>query len=208
MLSIIKRYALGYGLFFAFILIGMTLGGPFILTIAVGLGLLYPDGYPVFPRGAFKIASVASAMISLAIGLWWLGRSTQWLESPMARLHGRLLQSRRMLTIRFVGVLIAWPLFAFILSPWVLLSQALEAGVHWLGLEEGGLRSVLCGIQFVIGVLWLGVVIGCPRPIFEKRPIFWRIVRRCRVIFIDWVLEPSFPRAARRERGRLLGGGQ
>jgi hypothetical protein len=101
--------------------------------------------------------------------------------------------------LRFVGVLIAIPLFAFILSPCAIL---------WIGLEEAAYHFHITGkllqyeypIGVILGFIWLTVAIGrlCP-PSGKLRRLFLR----CQMIFIDWVLEPRDPQAARREREKL-----
>lgn len=197
MFAVLKRLLVGYGFLLALMFAAITLGFPFVLTIAVGIGLLPPDGSP-FPRDIFKLVAVSSVVVTLAVGLRWLWFPSRWLDTHLAQLRLDLLRSKKRLSLRFVGVLVAFPLFAFILSP---------CAVTWLGLEEGLYRLRLAGellgcifpISMIVGFVWLAVVVGrlCP-----PRGKIRHLVLRCRTIFIDWVLEPSNPQAARRERER------
>jgi len=193
--AVVKRLLVGCGFLLASMLAALVLGFPFVLTIAVGVGLLPPDGFP-FPRDIFKIVAGLSIVATLVVGLRWLWFPSRWLDTRLAQLRSNLLRPQNRLSLRFVGILVAFPLFAFILSP---------CAAMWLGLEEGLYRLHLAGelsryvysIPMILGFVWLAVVVGrlCPPP-GEMR----RVVLRCRAIFIDWVLEPRSPQAARRER--------
>ena len=197
--AIVKRLLVGYGFLLSLVLIGITLAWPFVFTSGIGLGLI-PLGELPLPRDIVQIILILSVGITLAVGLRWLCFPSQRLDTWLANLHSNLSHSRNWLLLRFVGILVAFPLFAFILSP---------CAIVWLGLEEVSYRlyktSALSGcsyrtIAFVTGFIWLGVVVGrlCP-PAGAIR----RIVLRCQTIFIDWVLEPIHPQAARREREKL-----
>jgi hypothetical protein len=197
--AIAKRLLVGYGFLLSLVLIGITLAWPFVFVSGMGLGLI-PLGELPLPRNVTRIVSVLSVGITLVVGLRWLCFPSQRLDTWLANLHSNLLHSRKWLLLRFVGILVALPLFGFILSP---------CAIVWLGLEEVSYRlyqtSVLSGcsyrtIAFVTGFVWLGIAIGrlCP----PGRAIR-RIVLRCQLIFIDWVLEPFHPQAARREREKL-----
>ena len=195
MFATLKRLLAGYGFLLALMLAAITLGFPFVLTIIVGIGLLPPDGFP-FPRDIFKTVAGLSVGVTLIVGLRWLWFPSRWLDARLAQLRSDLLRSKNLLSLRFVGILVAFPLFAFILSP---------CAVTWLGLEEGlyrlhpasRLSEYAYSIPMIVGFVWLAVVVGrlCPPP-GEIR----QVVLRCRMIFIDWVLEPLMPQAARRER--------
>ena len=100
--------------------------------------------------------------------------------------------------LRMIGIWLAVPLFAFVLSPWVVCWLALEAGRSYLGLPDRWVEYQSVTAQ-IVGFVWLAVVLGrlCPR-----RGRVRQVVLRCRTVFLDWVLEPANPQAARRERAR------
>jgi len=196
--AMLKRLLVGYGFLLSLVLIGITLALPFVLTSGLGLGLI-PLELPL-PRDVIRIVEVLSIGVTLIAGLRWLCFPSPGLDTRLANLHSDLQHSRNRLLLRFIGMLIALPLFAFILSPCALV---------WLGLEEALYRldqtSTLFGhsyrtIAFVTGFIWLAVIVGrlCP-PAGAIR----RVVLHCRMIFIDWILEPYNSQAARREREKL-----
>ena len=196
--AIVKRLLVGYGFLISLEIIGIILAWPFVFTSGIGLGFI-PLGELSLPRDIVQIISASSVGITLVVGLRWLCFPSQRLDTWLGNLHSNLLHSRNRLSLRFVGVLVAFPLFAFILSP---------CAMMWLGLEEVSYRlhqtSALSGpyktIAFITGFIWLGVIVG---RLYPPAGITRRIVFRCQMIFIDWVLEPYFPQAARREREKL-----
>jgi len=125
--AITKRLITGYGFLLSLTVIGLTLGWPFVLTSVLGLGLLLPNTSP-FPRDIFQTISILSVVITLAVGLGWLYSPFRRLDTYLEKLHSNLLHPKSWLRLRFVGIIVALPLFAFILSP---------CAIIWLSLEEG-----------------------------------------------------------------------
>jgi hypothetical protein len=197
--AIVKRLLVGYGFLLSLVILGITLAWPFVFTSGIGLGFI-PFGELPLPPDIVQIISVSSVGITLVVGLRWLCFPSQRLDAWLANLHSNLWHSRNWLLLRFVGTLVAFPLFAFILSP---------CAIVWLGLGEISYRlyqtSALSGcsyrtIAFVTGFVWIGLIVGRSYP---SAGVIGRTVLRCRMIFIDWVLEPHFPQAARREREKV-----
>ncbi len=190
----VKRYFVGYGFLFALILVTGTLDLPFVLTLGKGIGFLPPEVLPI-PRGVF----VLSVVITLVVGLRWLWFPSQWIDTHLMQLRTNLFLSHKWLLLRGVGILIAIPLCAFLLSPYAIL---------WIGLEEAAAHFHIMDkvVQFefpiamILGVLWLGVALSrlCP----SNRKLRWLFLR-CQTIFIDWAIEPNNPQAASEERERL-----
>ena len=194
-----KRLAHGYLFIFLWIVIGITFALPFILTISLGLGFVYPAGLP-FPPARVEFILLAAIIITLIFGLKWLyfpsPKSDAWLKD----LRSNLIAQKKFLLLRFIGVIIAFPLFAFILIP---------PALFWLGLQSlsyhfsiGGelLGKIYLSSALFTGFIWLAIIIGklCPKAKRIKKILF-----RIRLIFIDWVLEPSSPKAGREERANL-----
>jgi len=189
-----KRLSAGYGFLFAVILVVFTFEWPFVLIVGKGLGILPFDVLPI-PRGIFGL----SVVITWVVGLRWLWFPSQWLDTKLMQLWASLLRSDKWLLLRFVGILIAIPLFAFILIPCAIL---------WAGLEEAAYHFHVTGrllqweypIAMILGFIWLAMALGrlCS-PSGKLRRLFLR----CQMIFIDWVLEPHDNQAARLEREKV-----
>ena len=196
MFKIIKRIFVGYGFLFALIIVGLTLGLPFILTSAMALGFMDPAMLP-FSHRISQAVSLLAVVITGLVGLRWLYFPLPWLDARLQTLHARLHHPQSRLRFRFTGILIAFPLFAVILSPCALLWIGWDEVVHLTGIARGQTYRI---IAFAVGFLWLLVAIGqlCPRP----GPLR-KLALRSRSIFIDWVLEPSNPKAASEERAKL-----
>ncbi|NOZ72333.1 MAG: hypothetical protein GXP38_10560 [Chloroflexi bacterium] len=195
----IKRLLIGYGFLLSLVLIGLSFGLPFVLTASIGLGLIYPAKVPV-SHEIFLAISILSVSVTVIVGLRWLFFPSQWLDHRLEQLHARLLQSNNRLLLRFVGIVLAFPLFAFILSPWAIVWIGFEEVAHSARLVLGDSFRI---IAFSTGFIWLAVVVGRLRP---RSGAMKRVVFRSRTVFIDWVLEPYKPEAARREREKLSSG--
>lgn len=196
MVDSIKRLVVGYGFLLSLVFIGLSVGLPFVLTAAIGLEIIYPAKVPLSHEIYLGI-SILSVSITVAVGLRWLFFPSQGLDHWLEQLRVRLSQSENRLLFRFLGIVLAFPLFAFILSP---------CAIVWIGLEEVAYStSLVLGESFRIfafftGFVWLVLVVGRLRP---RAGAMKRVVFRCRTLFIDWVLEPYKPEAARREREKL-----
>ncbi len=197
-MSVVKRLIVGYAFLFLSIVVGVTIGLPFFLTAGVGLGLLPANGFP-FPQAEFTVVTCLSLAITVAVGVRWLCIPWPWWDAQLTKLREHLIRTRRPILLRMLGVWLAVPLFAFVVSPWVVFWLALEAGRSYLGLSERWVEYQHV-IAAIVGFVWLVVVLGrlCPR-----RGSVRQLVLRCRTVFLDWVLEPANPQAARRERARL-----
>ncbi len=197
-LNKIWRLVFGYGFLLVVLVAGLTIGFPFVVTLGVGLGILPASGFP-FPHRPFLITALISVPITAAVGARWLCFPWPWLDARLARLRLQLLRSKRQFLLRCIGIFVAIPLFAFVLCPWSMLWLALETSRDYLHLpDEWPIYQFPTAM--LVGIIWLAVVLGrlCPQPGRVRR-----FVLRCRKVFIDWILEPANPKAARRERDRL-----
>ncbi len=68
----VKRLLLGTFVLFFWLIAGLTVALPFILTLSVGLGLLPPHSFP-FPYRPFQTLLAVSLPLSLLTGLRWIG---------------------------------------------------------------------------------------------------------------------------------------
>jgi len=198
-LAIAKRLLVGYGFLLSLVLVGLTLGLPFVLTVVIGVSLISPDGLSL-PRNTAQAVSVLSVGITLAVGLRWLCFPSRRLDTALAGLRSKLLHSNNWLLLRFVGILVAFPLFAFILSPCAMAWLVLEEGLYRLRLAGELFGHVYVIVAFFTGLIWLAVIVGRLPP---SPGVVGRVLLRCRMTFIDWVLEPYNPQAARREREKV-----
>ncbi len=195
----IKRIISGYGMLLALIVIGLTFVLPFVITIVAGLGMLPVGMLPLSHDKMRNIVLWAVALTQL-IALPWLWFPFPRFEVSLASLNTKLLHSKSWLWLRFMGILMAFPLFAFILSPWALMTLGIEEiSYHFFRtsiMSVPGYRMII----FMVGFIWLMVIIGqlCP-----PAGAISRIVLRCRMVFIDWILMPYKPRAALEEKERL-----
>ena len=197
--SVIKRLASGYGFFFLLILAGVTVELPFVIVVTVGMGLIAIDGFP-FPYDVFRLASIISVGITLVVGLRWIYFPSRRLDDLLIKLHSYFITSRKYLLFRFTGVLLAIPLFAFILIPNAVIWIGIGSVLNLLYRGEELSVELYAMIALLTGFLWLAVVIGklCP-----KKRILRTVILRCRQIFTDWVLEPANPRAAAEKRDNI-----
>ena len=194
-----KKNLLGYFSLFLLILIGLTLALPFILTIALAIGFIYPAGLP-FPPARTEIFLLFSIIITLIFGGLWIYYPPQKQESWLNELRLDLIASKKQSLLRFVGILVAFPLFAFILIPPASFWLGLESVSYHLDVGRMQVEKIYLSAAFVSGFIWLVVVIGklCPQARKIKKVLF-----PLRLLFIDWVLEPNSPKAAREERKAL-----
>ena len=118
----------------------------------------------------------------------------------MAKLHSNLRNSKKNLFFRYVGILIAVPLFAFIFIPNALVWLGIGEILNFLYPGEELSVGIYMMIALISGFVWLAVVIGklCP-----PKGVLRRLILRCRQIFTDWVLEPANPRTAKEKRDNL-----
>jgi len=197
--SVIKRLASGYGFFFLLILAGVTVELPFVIVVTVGMGLIAIDGFP-FPHDIFQLASIISVGIAFVVGLRWIYFPSHLLDDLLSKLHSNLSSSKKNLLFRFVGILIAIPLFAFIFIPNAVIWIAIGAILNFLYPGEELSIGIYMMIALITGYVWLAIVIGklCP-----SNSVIRRVVLRCRQIFTDWVLEPANPRAAAEKRDNI-----
>jgi len=163
---IIRRLIFGYGFFLLLIIIGLTVELPFVLVVINGMGLIPIDGFP-FPYDIFRLSSIISVVITLLVGLKWIYFPSNKLDDYFAKLHSKLLNSKKKLLFRFTGILIAIPLFAFILIPnaviWIGFGSILNVFYPGEELSVG----IYTTIALITGYIWLAIVIGelCP-PVF------------------------------------------
>jgi len=197
-IPILKRLIFGYAFFLLLIIAGLTIELPFVLVIIISVGFIPIDGFP-FPQDIFRIASIFSLIISFLVGLRWIYFPSPRLNSWLQKLHSYFAHSKKKLLFRFVGTLLAIPLFAFIFTP----NAVVWIGLGWIlnYLYPGEELSIVLyiALAFISGYTWLAIVIGqlCP-----PKGLIRRLILRCRLIFTDWVLEPANPRAAAEKRNK------
>jgi len=194
-----KKILLGYSLLFLLILIGATLALPFILTVALALGFIYPLELP-FPPEHTEITFLLSIGITFIFGLWWIYFSPQKLKTRLNEMRLDLIASKKRIRLRFIGILIAFPLFAFILTLPALFWLGVESTCYHFNLRSLKIEEICLFLALFTGFIWLALFIGklCPQNKQLKQILF-----PLRLLFIDWVLEPSSPKSAREEREKL-----
>ncbi len=149
MLVLSKRILVGYLVLFAWVIAGVTFGLPFSLTLAVGVGLISPQGNP-FPPETFQWVLGFSIALSMLTGLWWYALPQWWIGAALEGIRLRLEKSASRARQKAVGMLALIHLCAFVLSPlalfWWVLARLLR---DWTGVvvqtrnADGNLRRRL-----------------------------------------------------------------
>ena len=186
---------------FAWVIAGITFGLPYTTTLAVGVGLISPEGYP-FPHETFQWVLGISVAVSILSGLWWYGLPEWWIGSTLEAVRLRLEESASHLRRKVIGMLVLIQLSAFVLSPltllWWGLARALRGALGW------SLRPEIQIAVFGIGFLWLGLVLGRSHRHLLRVPFLGEVVLRCQMTLIDWWMRIDDPVSAERERERCL----
>lgn len=197
----LKRALFGLLVVFVWVILGMTFGLPYVTTLAVGLGLISPEGHP-FPPEVFRWVLGVSVAVSMMSGLWWYGLPRWWIGSALEKIRVRLQTSASPMQQRAAGMLVLLHVCAFVMSPvalfWWGLTVVLTHALGWsLGLE---LRIV----AFIVGLLWLALILGRPHRRLLHVPLLGGLVLRCQMGMVDWWMRFNDPEGAERERQRLL----
>jgi hypothetical protein len=194
-----KKILLGYSLLFLFLIIGLTLALPFTMTIALALGFVYPPELP-FPSESTETAFLLSIVLTFIFGLWWIYLTPKKLKTRLNRMRLDLIASKKRIRLRIIGILVAFPVFAFILTLPALFWFGVESACYHLNLRSLNIEKTCLFLALFTGLIWLAVFIGklCPENETIKRILF-----PLRLLFTDWVLEPMYPKSAREEREKL-----
>lgn len=202
MLVLSKRILVGYLVLFAWVIAGVTFGLPFSLTLAVGVGLISPQGYP-FPPETFQWVLGFSIALSMLTGLWWYALPQWWIGAALEGIRLRLEKSASRARQKAVGMLALIHLCAFILSPlalfWWVMARLLNIGMGW------SFRPEMQIAIFGIGLLWLALILGRPHHRLLKVPFLGKAVLRCQMTLIDWWMRFDDPGRAEVERERFAG---
>lgn len=198
----VKRLLLGTLVLFFWLIAGLTVALPFILTLSVGLGLLPPHGFP-FPYRPFQTLLAVSLPLSLLTGLWWYGFPQWWIGGAMEGIRLHLETHAPRLKQKALGMLVLLQLCAFLISPltalWWGLYHLLRPAMEWH--LPIGVRFAL----FAAGFLWLALILGRPHLRLRQIPFLGNVIRRCQMTLIDWWMRFDDPLLAEEERQRLLG---
>lgn len=133
-LAPVKRFLLGSLVLFVWVIAGITLGLPFTTTLAIGAGLISPEGYP-FPHETFQWVLGISVAVSVLSGLWWYDLPDWRVGSALERIRLRLEKSASHIRQYTIGMLVLIQLSAFVLSLsalfWWGLARTLKNGLRW-----------------------------------------------------------------------------